>query len=270
VSGRGGHVVALALLVIWAPGKAAAVDAEPRTAPPRARITVVYDNVPRRPELTTAWGFAAVVESRGETVLFDTGGDGPTLLANLRRLEIAPRSIDAVVISHAHGDHVGGLVDFLAERSGIPVYVTASFPAALRRRAERLGARVETVSHARHLSARFDSTGPLGDGIEEQALIVDSPRGAIVVTGCAHPGIVAIADAARRQTGREIALLVGGFHLLRLGEREIDETVQALRDLGVEAIAPSHCTGEAAIERLRAVFGADFVDSGCGAVIEIP
>jgi 7,8-dihydropterin-6-yl-methyl-4-(beta-D-ribofuranosyl)aminobenzene 5'-phosphate synthase len=248
---------------------AAVVRAEP-PAPPRLRITVAFDNVPFAPELTTAWGFAAVVEAGGESVLFDTGGDGPTLLGNLRRLGIDPRSIAAVVLSHAHGDHVGGLADLLAQRPGIVVFMPRSFPPELRQRAEQLGARVEIVSGARRLRGNLHSTGELGDGIAEQALIVDDPDGPIVLTGCAHPGIVAIAEAAHRQQGRPVALLMGGFHLLRLGEREIGETARALRAAGVERIAPSHCTGEAAVERLREVFGSDFVESGCGAVIEIP
>jgi 7,8-dihydropterin-6-yl-methyl-4-(beta-D-ribofuranosyl)aminobenzene 5'-phosphate synthase len=239
-------------------------------APPRVRITVAYDNVPHAPGLTTAWGFAAVVEAGPETVLFDTGGAGPTLLANLRRLGIAPESVGTVVLSHLHGDHVGGLDDFLARRPGVTVYVPRSFPAAFRRGVESRGARVETVGAARRLLGNLHSTGELGDGVEEQALIVDDPAGLIVITGCAHPGIVEIARAARAYLGKEIYLLMGGFHLRGRSEGDLRAIVAALRASGVRHVAPSHCTGDAAIALFGRTWGAGFVEAGCGAVIEVP
>jgi 7,8-dihydropterin-6-yl-methyl-4-(beta-D-ribofuranosyl)aminobenzene 5'-phosphate synthase len=104
------------------------VSAELRAPHPPLRITVVYNNVPHAPGLTTAWGFAAVIAPGADTVLFDTGGDGPTPLANLRRLGIDPDSIDAVVLSHIHGDHTGGLEDFLTRRPNVTVYMPRSFP----------------------------------------------------------------------------------------------------------------------------------------------
>jgi hypothetical protein len=63
---------------------ATAMYVERQAAAPGARITVGFDNVPCAPGLAKDWGFAAVVETGGETVLFDTGGDGPTLLAPAR------------------------------------------------------------------------------------------------------------------------------------------------------------------------------------------
>ena len=92
--------------------------------------TIVYDNNPGRGDLTPAWGFACVVGGLGKTILFDTGGDGRILLANLRKLGLDPNQIDAVVISHIHGDHTGGLASFLRLRRGVPVYTPTGFPAS--------------------------------------------------------------------------------------------------------------------------------------------
>lgn len=241
-----------------------------RATRPAVRITVVYNNVPQAPGLATAWGFAAVIETGADTVLFDTGGDGPTLLANMRNLGIDPRSIDAVVLSHIHGDHTGGLDDFLARQPDVTVYVPRSFPAAFHHAVERRGARVETVSGPRRLLANMHSTGELSGGIEEQALIVDTPSGLVVMTGCAHPGIVEIARTARAYLPKDIYLLMGGFHLLAQSPDENRATIEALRRLHVRKVAPSHCTGEEAIAMLRKAWGNDFVEGGCGAVIEIP
>ena len=89
-----------ALLLL--PALPAASWAAPASLNAAARITVVYDNVPHAPGMRTAWGFAAVVDTGEERVLFDTGGDGEILLHNMARLGIAPESIDAVMLSHIH------------------------------------------------------------------------------------------------------------------------------------------------------------------------
>ena len=243
---------------------------EPQATTPPLRITVVYNNVPYAPELTTAWGFAAVIETGRGTVLFDTGGDGPTLLANMQQLGIDPKSIDVVVLSHIHGDHTGGLADLLAHRPNVTVYMPRSFPDAFRRAVERRGARIEHVRDPRHLFANLYSTGEMGEGTDEQALIIDTSTGLVTLTGCSHPGIVDVATAARTYRDKEIHLLMGGFHLDEQGDRSLRATLQALQELGVQKVAPSHCTGDRAIALFRKQWGNDFVEGGCGAVIEIP
>jgi len=126
------------------------------------------------------------------------------------------------------------------------------------------------VTAAERLFDRAYSTGPLDHGLVEQALVIDADPGLVVLTGCAHPGIVRIAESATQLTGRPVHLLVGGFHLMRAAPAEIDAVVARLRALGVAKVAPSHCTGAAAIARFRQAWGADFVEGGLGAVIEVP
>lgn len=78
------------------------------------RITVVCDNETRKKGLRAGWGFSALIESEGaRPILFDTGADSPTLLHNMKELGIDPKNIGIIVISHAHGDHTGGLFDGL-------------------------------------------------------------------------------------------------------------------------------------------------------------
>jgi 7,8-dihydropterin-6-yl-methyl-4-(beta-D-ribofuranosyl)aminobenzene 5'-phosphate synthase len=109
----------------------------------------------------------------------------------------------------------------------------------------------------------------MGDGTKEQALVVDTVAGLVVTTGCAHPDIVEMAKAVQAYLGKEIYLLMGGFHLLGQSESKLHGTLQALRDLGVRKIAPNHCTGDEAIALFRETWGSAFVEGGCGAVIEI-
>lgn len=90
------------------------------------RFTVIYDN---RAEdgFTGSWGFAALVETNSETLLFDTGWDGYLLLKHMKRLNIEPARIGKLIISHQHWDHIGGLPEILQASPGIEVYVPASF-----------------------------------------------------------------------------------------------------------------------------------------------
>jgi 7,8-dihydropterin-6-yl-methyl-4-(beta-D-ribofuranosyl)aminobenzene 5'-phosphate synthase len=231
---------------------------------------VIYNNVAYALELETAGGFAAVLESAGRTVLFDTGGDGRRLLANMQRLGLEPEHVDAVVLSHIHADHTGGLDEFLARNARVTVYLPQSFPVGFRRAVERRGARVETVAGPRRLFGDFHSTGEMDEGTKEQGLIVDTEAGLVVVTGCAHPDIVEMAEAAREYLAKDITLLMGGFHLLGHSESRLRRTLLALRDLGVRKVAPSHCTGDEAIALFREAWGSDFVEGGCGATIQVP
>ena len=102
-------------------------------------ITVVYDNNPGAEGLTPAWGFACIIQLPEKTILFDTGGDGRILLGNMRQLNIAPKEIDAIVLSHIHGDHTGGLPSVLRIRSGVAVYIPAGFQTAFKEQIRSLG-----------------------------------------------------------------------------------------------------------------------------------
>ena len=75
------------------------------------KITIVYDNQADE-GLKPGWGFSCLIETK-EKILFDTGDSGENLIYNLRQLNIQPESVVAVVISHNHWDHTGGLKEFL-------------------------------------------------------------------------------------------------------------------------------------------------------------
>jgi 7,8-dihydropterin-6-yl-methyl-4-(beta-D-ribofuranosyl)aminobenzene 5'-phosphate synthase len=265
------HTLASFLFAVLALTRADAAYPGPRPAlPVELRITVLFNNVPYRPGLTPGWGFSCLIEGADKTLLFDTGGDGDVLLANMRRLGLSPKTVEAIVLSHIHADHTGGLDELLAAHADIEVWLPAKFPAAFQRAIADRGAHVRPVNAAGCLFGNAWSTGPLGDGIIEQALILDTAKGLIVVTGCAHPGIDRIAQAATQLMGKKIHLLMGGFHLGGMGRVEIQAIITRLQALGVEKVAPIHCTGDAAIAMFRQAWGKDFVEGGLGAVIEVP
>ena len=235
----------------------------------QVRLYVVFNNLPCKAGLQTGWGFACLITGLDKTVLFDTGGDGNILLSNMAKLGLDAEAVKTVVLSHNHGDHTGGLGAVLTRNPDVTVYVPESFPASFKREVRRLGAAIETVSGARQLSDSVYSTGEMNHGIKEQALIVDTARGLIVVTGCAHPDVADMAEQAHFLLGKDIYLLMGGFHLGGRSDAEIREIIKRLKTLGVKKVAPSHCTGDNAIRLFREAWGENFIEGGLGAVIEV-
>ena len=167
------------------------------------RITVIYNNVPLQPELKTGWGFAAVIETPDGNVLFDTGGDGDLLLANMESSGLFPADIQTVVLSHNHGDHTGGLEAFLQQNAHLTVYIPESFPKSLQKGIAAFGAQVVCIGkQPTRLWGPLHSTGEMGQGIPEQALIGESAHGPILITGCAHPGICNMASRVDAYLGQ--------------------------------------------------------------------
>lgn len=233
------------------------------------RLSVVFNNIPSRAGLQTSWGFACLIEHGNKKVLFDTGSDGTILLSNMRNMGLDPQAVNAIVLSHIHTDHIGGIEAFLARNPNVDVFMPESFPSVFRRKMKRLGAAVHTVSGPRQLLNDLHSTGEMGKAIKEQALIVNTQQGLIVNTGCAHPDVVDMAERAKTYLGKQIYLLMGGFHLASRSDAEIRLIIRQLKALDIQKVAPSHCTGDKAIHMFRDAWKDDFIDGGLGAVIEV-
>ena len=232
-------------------------------------ITIIYDNNAYDPRLKTAWGFSGLIEYRGQVILFDTGGDSPTLLANMATLGIDPSEIEAVVLSHIHGDHTGGLSGILEMAGdGLTVFVPRSFPARFKN-AVRTRAQLVEVLEPMEIGEEVYTTGEQGTGIIEQSLVVRTDGGLVVVAGCAHPGIVEIVRRAKALSGDEVYLVLGGFHLGGKSQREIEWIISEFRRFGVGKVAPCHCTGEQAIMMFRQEYGEDFIQAGVGKVVRV-
>jgi len=233
------------------------------------RITIVYDNIRHDERLTTDWGFGAYIEYGEHVVVFDTGTDAPILMNNMALLGIDIDSIDTIVLSHHHRDHTGGLLGLLRETGITPtVYMPASFSAAIRDPVAALTA-VINVTDPIEIVPGVYTTGEMGSDIIEQALVVRTSQGNVVIAGCSHPGIAAMVRRAQEVAGESIALVVGGFHLLNTAPDEIESVISELRDLGVKQVGPSHCTGEQAIAMFAQVYGEDYVRAGVGCFIVV-
>jgi 7,8-dihydropterin-6-yl-methyl-4-(beta-D-ribofuranosyl)aminobenzene 5'-phosphate synthase len=236
----------------------------------RLKLTVMFDNILNVEELQTGWGFACLVEGLDKTILFDTGGDGDVLLTNMAKLAVDPRTVDVVVLSHYHRDHTGGLAGLLKLNPIVEVWMPASFPDEFRDDVRKAGATVRNVDGPSQITDKAHTTGELGERIIEQSLVLESSQGLVVLTGCAHPGIVEIVRTAKRQRQSPVDFVTGGYHLNHLDARELMETIGTMQETGVRQVAPSHCTGDEAINLLRELWDEDFVEGGAGAVFEFP
>jgi len=125
------------------------------------------------------------------------------------------------------------------------------------------------VKDPREIAPGLQSTGDLGDAIHEQALLIDTPRGLVVVTGCAHPGIVSILEKAKAVGKKDIWMVLGGFHLNQTPPAAVESIIARFRSLGVQRVGATHCTGDAAIAMFRKAFGDRFVELGVGRKIQM-
>ena len=232
-------------------------------------ITMLYNNIRHHPNLATGWGLSCLIECAEKTVLFDTGGDGHILLSNLKKLGKDPLAVDTVVLSHTHGDHTGGLEDFLSAAGNLEFYVPGSFPAQFRTAAEGMGYPVTAVEDPVAISEHIYSTGQMGSEIKEQALVLKTDGGLVVIMGCAQPGLVNMLKKAKQVGSDEIYLAMGGFHLMGYSDHEIGAVIQTIKALGLRKIAPSHCTGSRPMDMFKEAWQEDFIPLGCGAHVTV-
>jgi len=232
-------------------------------------ITVVYDNNPYREGVETAWGFSCLLTVAEKTILFDTGGDGSILLGNMEKLAIEPNSIDTVVLSHIHGDHTGGLNSFLEKNPEVTVYLPESFPKRFKDNVRGYGAKiVEAEQHCKICESIY-STGQLGKLIKEQSLVIRTEVGLILITGCAHPGIVKIVRVVKALHEGDVALVMGGFHLEWATKGKIEKIILAFKQMGVRYAGPCHCSGDKARRLFEKRFGENYINIGAGKVITL-
>ena len=232
-------------------------------------ITIVYDNNEFDKNLKTAWGFSCLIELEDKKILFDTGGDDPTLLGNMKKLKIDPKEFEIIVLSHIHGDHTGGLIGVLEINHDVTVYIPTSFPSSFKDEIKSYGASFVEVSNPIKIFYGVYTTGEMGTWIKEQSLIIKTEKGLIVITGCAHPGIVDIVKRAKEITKGDVYFVTGGFHLGSASDADLTQIVNAFRELGVKKVGPCHCSGDRCRELFEEEYKDDFVEVGVGKIIEI-
>jgi 7,8-dihydropterin-6-yl-methyl-4-(beta-D-ribofuranosyl)aminobenzene 5'-phosphate synthase len=272
--------------------------------PNKAQVTVLYDAFGKVPAMQKDWGYAAFVEYGGKRILFDTGNNPDVLAQNAKAKGVDLSKLDFVVMSHRHGDHMGGMayllkvnptVKIYAPKEGFGVY-GADLPSAFYRKDASLPPEQRYYAGQPPEVMRFGSAWPganfqlidknteIGPGIHlialvsdkpgtlelrELSLALETPDGMVVVVGCSHPGIDKIVAAAAKINPR-IHLLAGGLHLVVAKDDEIQKIVTVLRDTyKVQYVAPGHCTGEPTFAALKSAFGERDLYAGLGTTLSL-
>lgn len=262
------------------------------------KITVLIENTVGKPlGLTGEHGLSLWVETAGHRFLYDTGQSG-AVVRNAAVLGVPLQETDAIVLSHGHYDHTGGLRKVLkAIGRPIPVYAhpelfsrhrVADHPDRYagvpfdRDELESCGAEFHWIEEARQIFPDVWASGAVpktntfergdsrlyihrdGDRIpdplrDDLSLYLVTPEGLVILTGCAHTGVVNITEHARFVTGCDrVRALIGGTHLGPVDAEQLEKTISYLKDLDLELLAAAHCTGLPVAARLAVEFGRRF------------
>ena len=214
------------------------------------KIHIIYDNEVYKKNigLKSDWGFACMIDTGDETILFDTGAKGDILLNNINILGLDLSSVDKIVLSHEHWDHIGGLKALLPSLDTVELYRLGS---------QQLKKKIHVIDSekSQEIAQGVYTTGRLSGLVDEQSLVLQGKKGCFVLVGCSHPGVEKILMVAR-QYG-DIKGLIGGFHGF--------DNFNVLED--VDFICPCHCTAHK--KELKKVFPEKISNCGVGKLIDI-
>ncbi|MDD3654658.1 MAG: MBL fold metallo-hydrolase [Desulfotomaculaceae bacterium] len=261
------------------------------------KLAVLSENTVAMPGGIGEWGLSILIEVNGRKILFDTGERG-NLLGNSRVMGIDLKAVEALVLSHGHYDHTGGIKSFLQYRGELPVYAhpdlfayhchTPDKPQYIgipysKEELEILGAKFVFSREPLEISPGVFISGEVprktafervGESLfclengrrispdpfhDDMSLFCVTPEGLFIVLGCAHAGLVNIVEHAREVTGESRVFgIIGGTHLGPASLEQQESTINYLKELDLRFLGANHCTGLAVISRLASIFGPRF------------
>ena len=231
-------------------------------------IQSVFDNWSERPDLKVAWGFSAIITIDDKKLLFDTGSEGLKLLHNLNLLGFKPSDFEYVILSHEHWDHIGGVEVLLNHYPGLNIVLPQAFSNATKSAFKRLGANIIETIRPYQITSGIYTSGVMKGLLPEQSLVLLTNAGAVVLTGCAHPGVDNIIIQVNKTFG-PILLVAGGFHLSGQSDQKIKEIIETFNALGVKYVAPCHCTGDRAKELFKEAYKDRYINMLAGTTIQL-
>ena len=261
---------------------------------PTKIIAVVDNHVKGEASLRSEHGLAMWIETPHGTVLFDTGQTAEVLAHNLGLLGLKPENVDALVLSHSHYDHTGGMEAILSRNENLRLiahaglfrpryslhkgdYKSIGMAVTEQDLAQRvkltlsdvpvevlpnlwttggIHERPEPVGGSDHLFSGKDG-GMQPDRYEDDlSLVLKTSDGLVLICGCCHAGILNTLLHVKQHFGEPIIAVIGGMHLKSALDAYLEHVVQVLlADFPGLTIYPNHCTGDDAIEKLHSAFG---------------
>ncbi|MDD5679643.1 MAG: MBL fold metallo-hydrolase [Candidatus Omnitrophica bacterium] len=212
------------------------------------RLKILAEGSTKWQRFIKHWGLSILID---DDILFDTFGNPDYVLKQLKRFNVDINKIKHIVISHDDWDHISGLWKILERNRDVTVYVCPHFKPDSKAKIRYYGARIVEVAGVTnirdHIYLSGELTGKRRDSnISEQYLAIKTAKGIIVLTGCAHPGIIEIVQHAKTSFNMKVHLIIGGFHLKDHTVEEINKIVLKLKEIGVCQVMPFHCTGRIA------------------------
>ena len=271
----------------------------------KLKITTIVDNAVKSGGLLAEWGFSLFIETDQLNILFDCGSTPVPFFNNLKYLDLDLSVIDKIFISHGHNDHTGCLDEILkampkkpeiiiGPRGWHPRYYEKNWAGITHKKEyiESLGGKFVEPIETTKLSNDITCIGSIPmvcdfetvdtnlfakkedqlvqDTFEdEQALVIETEAGIVVVTGCAHRGVVNIIEHAKSCTKENtVYAVIGGSHLMNATDERIESTLDAFKKFDVKKLALSHCTGDKAVVAFTNAFKDDFISNKAGLVME--
>jgi len=232
-------------------------------------VKVIYDNYVSVEGMKADWGYSIYIEGLEKEILFDTGTKPEIFEENFKKLGIDAGKIDYLVLSHEHYDHIGGIPAFIKMKKDIPVIIPHSFSDKFKKQMTESGLEPILVKQPAMICANLWTSGEFEYQIAEHALVMNTKKGLVVMTGCSHPGIIEMLKRIRIDFNKNIYMVFGGFHLMQKSDKEMDEIISQMKSLGVVKCGATHCTGDKQINMFRDAFGENYFELGVGNEIVI-
>jgi 7,8-dihydropterin-6-yl-methyl-4-(beta-D-ribofuranosyl)aminobenzene 5'-phosphate synthase len=273
---------------------------------PNICVTTLVENTTSGPGLLAEHGLSFWIEYGDKRILFDTG-QSDLLIHNAKALKIDLAQADAIVLSHGHYDHTGGLSTVLGiapeariylhpaaiepkfSRSSLktcPIGMPDSAKQAIRNREivrtelpRQVFGGIGITGQVPRLNDFEDVGGPFfidencqepDQLLDDQALFIESSKGLVLVLGCAHAGVVnTLHHIAELSRKKHFYAVMGGMHLLNASIDRIERTANVFREYNLQRMGPAHCTGSKAAERFRSVFPEQYFECSVGKRIHL-